>query len=62
MPDTVFNEAYTRVRARYSDQAWFRQTAREITNAIYAEIRAIDRERLLAGADDRKVAMAVAAE
>jgi hypothetical protein len=62
MPDTVFKEAYARVRASYSDDAWFRHTPREITNAIYAEIRAIDRERLARAANDSRAAVAIAAE
>ncbi len=62
MTDTVFKEAYARVRACYSDEAWFRNTPREITTAIYAEIRAIDRERAAKASGNGGNDMAVAAE
>jgi hypothetical protein len=46
MSDQVFHEAYDRVRSRFSDQEWFSLTPRQITDAIYREIRLIDQERL----------------
>ena len=46
MSDQVFQDAYSRVRARFSDQEWFGMTPRQITDAIYREIRVIDQERL----------------
>ena len=45
MSDHVFQDAYARVRSRYSDQAWLNLAPREITDAIYREIRRIDSER-----------------
>ena len=46
LSDRIFQDAYARVRGRHDDQAWFAMSPREITNSIYSEIRAIDRERL----------------
>jgi hypothetical protein len=46
MSDQIFQDAYARVRGRHSDQAWFAFSPREITDAIYREIRVIDGERL----------------
>ncbi len=46
MSDDIFQEAYARVRSRHDDQAWFALSPREITDSIYREMRAIDRERL----------------
>jgi hypothetical protein len=45
MSDGSFQEAYARVRGRYSDQAWIALTPRQITEAIYQEMRQIDAER-----------------
>jgi hypothetical protein len=45
MTDGGFQEAYARVRSRYSDEAWLALNPREITEAIYGEIRLIDAER-----------------
>jgi hypothetical protein len=45
MSDGSFQEAYARVRSRYSDQAWIALSPRQITDAIYREIRQIDAER-----------------
>jgi hypothetical protein len=60
MSDQIFQDAYTRVRGRHDDQAWFALSPREITDSIYREMRTIDRERLsIAQAD---FSMAVAAE
>ena len=44
MSDRIFQEAYARVRARYSENGWLALSPREITNAIYEEIRHIDAE------------------
>ena len=52
MSDEIFQVAYARVRGRLDDQAWFGLTPREITDAIYREIRAIDRERALRAGTD----------
>jgi hypothetical protein len=46
MTDHIFQNAYARVRGRHDDQVWFALAPREITDLIYHEIRAIDRERL----------------
>ena len=61
MSDHIFQDAYTRVRGRHDDQAWFALSPREITDSIYREIRMIDRERLMSS-DVDVVPMAVAAE
>lgn len=61
MSDHIFQDAYSRVRARHDDQAWFALSPREITDSIYREIRIIDRERLMRS-DGDFVPMAVAAE
>jgi hypothetical protein len=45
MTDGSFQEAYARVRSRYSDEAWLALTPREITEAIYGEFRLIDAAR-----------------
>ncbi len=42
MPDRVFQDAYARVRGQFDDATWFSLSPREITEAIYREIRAID--------------------
>jgi hypothetical protein len=54
MRDQIFQDAYARVRGRYTDQAWFALSPREITDAIYAEIRAIDQERLASSATNEQ--------
>jgi hypothetical protein len=59
MSDQIFQDAYTRVRARHDDQSWFALSPREITTSIYLEMRTLDRERLMEG---NFVSMAVAAE
>ncbi|HBK09023.1 MAG TPA: hypothetical protein DDZ81_24720 [Acetobacteraceae bacterium] len=46
MSDHTFEDAYARVRGRHDDRSWFALSPREITDSIYQEIRAIDRERL----------------
>jgi hypothetical protein len=53
MPDRLFQEAYARARGRFSDEGWFALNPRQITDAIYREIHAIDAERAAAiGAAD----------
>jgi hypothetical protein len=46
MTDKIVQEAYARVRSRFTDEAWFALPQREITDAIYREMREIDAERL----------------
>ncbi len=62
MTDQVFQDAYVRVRARHSDQAWFNLSPREITSAIYSEIRAIDRERTMLSHNELVAPITLAAE
>ena len=45
MSDQIFQEAYNRVRARHSEEEWRAMSPRQITDAIYREIRQIDAER-----------------
>jgi hypothetical protein len=45
MRDRVFQEAYDRVRRRFSEDAWLAQPPGEITRAIYQEMRRLDAER-----------------
>lgn len=61
MSEHTFQEAYTRVRARHDNHAWFALSPREITDSIYREIRAIDCERLMHAQADF-VPIAIAAE
>lgn len=61
MNDAAFQDAYTRVRGRHDDQAWFALSPRQITDSIYREIRTLDRERLMA-VEAGFAQMAVAAE
>jgi hypothetical protein len=61
MSDHIFQDAYSRVRARHNDQDWFALSPRQITDSIYSEIRAIDLERLVR-ADAEFAPMAIAAE
>ncbi len=42
MTDPVFQKAYDTVRKTYNGEAWGALTPREITEAIYREIRRID--------------------
>jgi hypothetical protein len=42
MTDPVFQQAYETVRKSWSDEAWKTLTPRQITEAIYEEIRRID--------------------
>ncbi len=48
MRDLVFQDAYDRVRGRFTDEAWMALQPSEITRAIYAEMRVLDAERTLA--------------
>ncbi len=59
MSDQIFQDAYTRVRGRHDDQSWFALSPREITDSIYREMRAIDRERFIEASFS---SLAVAAE
>jgi len=45
MSDQIFQEAYSRVRAQHSEEEWLALSPRQITDAIYREIRLIDAER-----------------
>jgi hypothetical protein len=45
MSDRIFQDAYDRVRSSHDDQTWFSLSPREITDSIYREIRALDRQR-----------------
>lgn len=42
MTEPVFQQAFEIVRKSYSDEAWSALTPRQITEAIYQEIRRID--------------------
>jgi hypothetical protein len=42
--DPVFQQAFETVRKSWSDEAWNALTPRQITDAIYREIRRIDAE------------------
>ena len=42
MTDPVFQQAYEIVRRSYTDETWGALTPRQITEAIYQEIRRID--------------------
>jgi hypothetical protein len=42
MTDPVFQQAYSTVRRSCSDEEWAALTPRQITDAIYREIRRID--------------------
>jgi len=46
MSGSVIDEAYRRVRARFSDKAWFSLPPKMLTEEIYREIRQIDAERM----------------
>ncbi len=48
MSDQIFLDAYARVRKSYSEEAWLALDPRQITAAIYREIRRLDAERLRA--------------
>ena len=61
MNEHTFQDAYARVRGRHDNQAWFALSPREITDSIYREIRALDREHLMQREADY-VPMSIAAE
>ena len=44
MSDQIFQQAYDRVRHRHSEDAWLALSPRQITEAIYQEMRQIDAE------------------
>ncbi len=48
MSDALFQEAYARARSRISEEAWLALHPRQVTEAIYREIREIDAERVAA--------------
>lgn len=52
MSDKIFQEAYARVRARHTEETWLALSPRQITDAIYREIRLIDAERSAARRGD----------
>jgi hypothetical protein len=58
MSDHIFQQAYDRVRFRYTDPAWLALSPREIADAIYHEIRILDRERLAHAQDGPMVTAA----
>ena len=45
MTDAIFQIAYKRVRSRYTEDAWVALSPRQVTEAIYSEIREIDLQR-----------------
>lgn len=45
MTDPVFQRAYELVRGSYSADGWAALTPRQITEAIYREIRRLDADR-----------------
>lgn len=61
MNDQIFQVAYSQVRGRHDDQAWFALSPRQITDLIYREIRVLDRERVM-NEEAEFMPMAVAAE
>lgn len=48
MTDSVFQQAYKAVRLSYSEEAWGALSPRQITEAIYGEIRRLDASRAAA--------------
>ncbi len=60
MSDQIVHDAYTRVRTRYTDEAWFALPPRAITDAIYEEMRQIDAERLGDAIPDQAAAVPLA--
>lgn len=46
MSNSVFQEAYRRVRARFNEEEWLGLHPRQITDAIYREIKVMDAERV----------------
>ncbi|PPQ30137.1 hypothetical protein [Rhodopila globiformis] len=45
MRDPTFQDAYARVRGRFSDHDWLNLPPRKITDLIYREMRVIDLHR-----------------
>lgn len=60
MSDSIFQAAYSRVRAHYDDQSWYALSPQQITDSIYREIRVIDRERAIMKPDNDKPSVAAA--
>jgi hypothetical protein len=46
MSDQVFQEAFARVRARYSDAEWQTMSPQQVVEEIYREMRVIDVEQV----------------
>jgi hypothetical protein len=44
MSDPVFQQAFARVRSRYSDVEWQSRSGRDVVEEVYREIRIIDTE------------------
>jgi hypothetical protein len=61
MSDQIVQQAYDRVRSRFSDDAWFALPPRALTEAIYREMREIDAERAGAGPGNTREPVASAA-
>jgi hypothetical protein len=62
MSDSIFQDAYARVRSRHTNQGWFALAPREITEMIYREIRLIDAERAGTSVSIPAEEMVIAAE
>jgi hypothetical protein len=50
--DPVFQEAYRRVRSRFSDRQWQTLTSQQITEEIYREMAVIDAEKRRRSGDE----------
>jgi len=62
MSDLIFQDAYARVRSRYSNQDWVALSPREVTTLIYQEMREIDLSRTTGATSETRRAVAIAAE
>jgi len=62
MSDLIFQDAYARVRSRYSNQDWVTLSPREVTTLIYQEMREIDLSRTTGATSETRRAVAIAAE
>jgi hypothetical protein len=62
MSDLIFQDAYDRVRSRYSNQDWVALSPREVTTLIYQEMREIDLSRTVNATSEAGRVVAVAAE
>jgi hypothetical protein len=62
MSDLIFQDAYARVRSRYSNQEWVALSPREVTTLIYQEMREIDLNRSIIATNEAHRVIAVAAE